>query len=63
MNDNNTSIKPTRVNRLSDHDFLLALAYLNQQGQTEYGFPPYDWELKFYTSSPLNFSTCACLGG
>ena len=63
MNDNNTSIKPTRVNRLSDHDFLLALAYLNQQGQTEYGFPPYDWELKFYTSSPLNFFTVSCRGG
>lgn len=63
MNDNNTSIKPTRVNRLSDHDFLLALAYLNQQGQTEYGFPPYDWEIKFYTSSPLNFYTVSCRGG
>ena len=63
MNDNNTSIKPTRVNRLSDHEFLLALAYLNQQGQTEYGFPPYDWEIKFYTSSPLNFYTVSCRGG
>lgn len=63
MNDNNTPIKPTRVNRLSDHDFLLALAYINQQGQTEYGFPPYDWEIKFYTSSPLNFYTVSCRGG
>lgn len=63
MNDNNTSVETTRVNRLSDHDFLLALAYLNQQGQTEYGFPPYDWEFKFYTSSPLNFFTVSCRGG
>ena len=63
MNDNSTSVETTRVNRLSDHDFLLALAYLNQQGETEYGFPPYDWELKFYTSSPLNFYTVSCRGG
>ena len=63
MNDNSTSVETTRVNRLSDHEFLLALAYLNQQGQTEYGFPPYDWELKFYTSSPLNFFTVSCRGG
>lgn len=63
MNDNSTSVETTRVNRLSDHEFLLALAYLNQQGQTEYGFPPYDWELKFYTSSPLNFYTVSCRGG
>ena len=63
MNDNNTSVEPTRVNRLSDHEFLLALAYINQQGQTEYGFPPYDWELKFYTSSPLNFFTVSFRGG
>lgn len=63
MNDNSTSAETTRVNRLSDHDFLLALAYLNQQGQTEYGFPPYDWEIKFYTSSPLNFFTVSCRGG
>lgn len=63
MNDNSTSVETTRVNRLSDHEFLLALAYLNQQGQTEYGFPPYDWEIKFYTSSPLNFFTVSCRGG
>ena len=63
MNDNSTSVETTRVNRLSDHDFLLALAYLNQQGQTEYGFPPYDWELKFYTSSPINIFTVSCRGG
>lgn len=63
MNDNSTSVETTRVNRLSDHEFLLALAYINQQGQTEYGFPPYDWELKFYTSSPLNFYTVSCRGG
>ena len=63
MNDNSTSVETTRVNRLSDHEFLLALAYLNQQGQTEYGFPPYNWELKFYTSSPLNFFTVSCRGG
>lgn len=63
MNDNSTSVETTRVNRLSDHEFLLALAYINQQGQTEYGFPPYDWELKFYTSSPLNFFTVSCRGG
>lgn len=63
MNDNSTSVETTRVNRLSDHEFLLALAYLNQQGQTEYGFPPYDWELKFYTSSTLNYYTVSCRGG
>lgn len=42
-----------QINKKSDYDFLLTLKYLDGEGNEVQGFPPYDWELVLFTTSPI----------
>lgn len=42
-----------QINEKSDYDFLLTLKYLDGEGNEVQGFPPYDWELVLFTTSPI----------
>lgn len=49
-----------KINYKSDFDFILRLT---DCAGNEVGFPPYDWEARFYTSNKANMFVASCKGG
>lgn len=48
-----------KINYRSDFDFILRLT---DCAGNEMGFPPNDWEARFYTSSNANTFVASCKG-